>query len=72
MDSKKIAFLVKKRRKELGIRQDALASLSGISIRKISDIETASGETTVGTLEKILEVLGMEMLIRVKVMDNEI
>ncbi len=72
MNSTKIASLVKKRRKEIGITQQKLAELSEVSIRKISDIETASGDTSVGTLQKVLEILGLEMRIGVKVMDHEI
>lgn len=72
MDSRKIATLLKKRRKEVGISQQKLAELSEVSVRKISDIETAAADTSVGTLSKILQVLGLEMHIGVKVMDSEI
>lgn len=72
MNSTKIASLVKKRRKELGITQHKLAELSDVSLRKISDIETALGDTSVGTLQKILDVLGLELRIEVKRMDHEI
>ena len=72
MNSTKIAFLIKKRRKELGITQHKLAELSEVSVRKISDIETAFSDTSVGTLQKVLEVLGLEMRIDIKRMDNDI
>lgn len=72
MNSAKIAALIKKRRKELGITQQKLAELSELSLRKISDIETASGDTTVGTLDNILDALGLEMRIEIKRMDHEI
>lgn len=72
MDTVKIATLVKKRRKELGITQHKLAELSEISLRKISDIETAFSDTSVGTLQKVLEVLGLEIRIEIKRMDHEI
>lgn len=72
MNSRQIATLLKKRRKEVGISQQKLAELSDVSVRKISDIETAAGDTSVGTLSKILQVLGLEMQIVIKVMDDEI
>lgn len=72
MNKSEIALLIKKRRKELLISQQELAELAEVSIRKISDIETASGETTVGTLQKLLEVLGMQMTIGIKGIVHEI
>jgi len=72
VNKSEIALLIKKRRKELLISQQELAELAEVSIRKISDIETASGETTVGTLQKLLEVLGMQMTIGIKGIVHEI
>ena len=70
MDKSKVAKLVKKRRKELGLNQERLSKLSGVSVRKISDIETASGDTSVGTLHKVLDIMGMEITIQVKETDG--
>ena len=72
MNSTKIASLIKKRRKEIGITQQKLAELSEVSLRKISDIETAFGDTSIGTLEKVLDVLGLEIRIEIKRVDHEI
>ena len=72
MDATKIAALIRKRRKELGISQQKLAELSEVSLRKISDIETAFSDTSVGTLQKLLAVLGLEIRIEIKRMDHEI
>ena len=72
MNSTKIASLIKKRRKEIGITQQKLAELSEVSLRKVSDIETAFGDTSIGTLEKVLDVLGLEIRIEIKRVDHEI
>lgn len=66
MTEKQIALFIKKRRKQLDITQIDLATISGISTRKLSDIETANGGTTVDTLNKVCEVLGIEILLNIK------
>ncbi len=66
MDMRQIASFVKKRRKQLQITQQDLASISGISTRKLSDIETSSGTTTIDTLNKVCETLGVEIVLKVK------
>ncbi len=66
MDKKQIATFIKKRRKQLEITQEDLALVSGISTRKLSDIETASTTTSVDTLNKVCDVLGLELLLQIK------
>ena len=66
MDKKQIATFIKKRRKQLEITQEDLALMSGISTRKLSDIETASTTTSVDTLNKVCDVLGLELLLQIK------
>jgi transcriptional regulator with XRE-family HTH domain len=69
MDNKQIAHYIKKRRKQLNITQQELASISGVSTRKLSDIETASSGTTIDILNKICEVLGIEITMSIKGID---
>ena len=66
MDDKQIAVYIKKRRKQLSITQKELSLLSDVSIRKISDIETSSGGTTVEILNKICDILGLEIKLHIK------
>ncbi len=66
MDNKQIAVHIKKRRKQLSITQKELSLLSDVSIRKISDIETSSGGTTVEILNKICDILGLEIKLQIK------
>jgi len=66
MNKYQIAAFIKKRRKQLNITQQELAALSNVSIRKISDIETAKTTTTIDTLNKICDVLGLELLLKIK------
>jgi len=70
MDKKQIATYIKNRRKQLQITQQELASLSDISTRKLSDIETANGTTTIETLGKVCETLGLEITLKIKGVDE--
>lgn len=69
MDKKQIAILIKKRRKQLELKQQDLAQLSGVSTRKISDIETAKTTTTIDTLNKVCDILGLELVVKIKGID---
>jgi len=61
-----LAQLIKKRRKQLKITQVELALLSEISTRQLSDIETAQVSTTIDTLSKICETLGLTIEVKIK------
>ncbi len=60
------AFEITNRRKALGISQNDLAEMSGVSIATIKNIERGKGNPSFGTVEKILTVLGMEIIFKVK------
>jgi len=61
-----LAQLIKTRRKQLKITQVELALLSEISTRQLSDIETAQVSTTIDTLSKICETLGLTIEVKIK------
>ena len=61
-----LASLVVQRRKELKINQDDLSELTQVAIRTIRDIEKGIGNPSVETLQKIMDVLGMELVFRLK------
>lgn len=69
MDKKQISTLIKKRRKQLELKQQDLALMSGVSTRKISDIETAKTTTTIDTLNKVCDILGLELIVKIKGID---
>ena len=66
MSREEIAKLITKRRKQLNITQVELALLSELSTRQLSDIETAKVSTTIDTLSKICETLGLSIELKVK------
>ena len=57
---------VRKRRKVLGISQQDLAEMSGISLPTVKDIERGTANPSLSTMLKILDVLGMEMTFRIR------
>ena len=61
-----IATDIKKRRMRLGISQQDLAEFAGVGIATVKDIERGKGNPSLQTLQKLLEVLGLEMTLRVR------
>ncbi|HZY82501.1 MAG TPA: helix-turn-helix domain-containing protein [Cyclobacteriaceae bacterium] len=57
---------LKQRREILGVTQAHLATLAGIGIRTLKEIESGKGNPTIESLAKVADVLGMELLLRVK------
>ena len=61
---------IKERRSLLGITQQDLADISGVGLRTIKEIETGKGNPSVNTLSKILDVLGMDLDLRIKTVES--
>ncbi|MBO5779876.1 MAG: helix-turn-helix transcriptional regulator [Muribaculaceae bacterium] len=62
----KYGELIKERRAVLGLTQQDLADYTGLSTRIIKSIEAENGNPSLSTLEKITEVLGLEIVMQVK------
>ncbi len=58
--------VIKDRRKVLGLSQQDLAEMSGISLPTVKDIERGLANPSLSTISKLLEVLGMEIVYRVR------
>ncbi|MAD40807.1 MAG: transcriptional regulator [Arcobacter sp.] len=65
--STKIGKTIRLRRKELNLELKDLQDYSGVNYVSISDIENGKANPTVKTIEKLLDVLGMELDIKVKI-----
>lgn len=57
---------IKIRRKELKITQPHLAELAQISVNTLYKVEKGQGNPSLDVLNKLAEVLGMELLLKVK------
>lgn len=62
--------LIKERRAVLGLTQQDLADYSGLSLRIIKSVELEKGNPSLNTLEKIAEVLGLELIMKVKILNE--
>jgi Predicted transcriptional regulator with C-terminal CBS domains len=58
--------VIKSRRKTLDISQQDLAEMAGIGLATIKNIERGKGNPSIGTVSKIMEVLGMEIEYKVR------
>lgn len=62
----KYGDLIKERRALLGLTQQDLSDYTGLSIRIIKSVEAQNGNPTLSTLEKIADVLGLEVIMRIR------
>lgn len=62
----KYGDLIKERRALIGLTQQELSDYTGLSVRIIKSVEAESGNPSLSTLEKIADVLGLEIIIRVR------
>lgn len=66
MDRVKIGKLIQERREFLSLRQEDLAEMAGISSKTIYVLEQGKGNASLDTLEKILAVIGLELVVKIK------
>jgi y4mF family transcriptional regulator len=66
MNIQEIGQLIRKRRKSLGVNQDSAAELAGVSTHTLSNIESGQANPTLEVLERVLDVLGLELAIVTK------
>jgi transcriptional regulator with XRE-family HTH domain len=64
----RVGEAIRKRRKSLKITQPDLADLAKISVNTLYKIERGEGNPTLDVLEKITNVLGLEIKLEVKQM----
>lgn len=62
---KEIGAIIKDRRKEFGITQRRLAELAEVNINTLTQMERGEGNPTVQTLEKVLNIIGMELTAKI-------
>jgi len=66
MHSANIISTIKARRESLHVTQDTLAQLSGVALRTLKQFESGKGNPTLQTLQKLSDVLGLEVTVTVK------
>lgn len=71
MHLEELITTIKKRRETLRITQEILAEMSGVSLRTLKQFERGKGNPTLKTLQKLADVLGMEVTLTVKQIPSE-
>jgi len=66
MTNEEIIKIIKERKDILGINQDYLAELSEIGIATLKRFESGKGNITLNNLQKIADVLGLELKFELK------
>lgn len=57
---------VKERRENLQVNQENLAKVAGVGLRTLKQFESGKGNPTLQTVQKIGDVLGLEICLKVK------
>ncbi|MDF1517197.1 MAG: helix-turn-helix transcriptional regulator [Lutibacter sp.] len=66
MHFKELIKTIKERREVLKVTQETLAELSGVGLRTLKQFESGKGNPTLMTLQKLTDVLGMEVCLKLK------
>jgi transcriptional regulator with XRE-family HTH domain len=66
MHHKELIITIKERRDVMQVTQETLAELSGVGLRTLKQFESGKGNPTLITLQKLAEVLGMEVCLKLK------
>jgi y4mF family transcriptional regulator len=62
---------IKERREVLQLTQEALAELAGVGLRTLKEIESGKGNPTLDTIQKLMDVLGLELVLKVRKMNTK-
>jgi len=71
MHQQDIIESLKKRRITLQVNQETLAMLSGVGLRTVKQFESGKGNPTLETLQKLADVLGLELKLEIKNLTKE-
>jgi transcriptional regulator with XRE-family HTH domain len=66
MHFKELIQIIKERREVMQVTQETLAELSGVGLRTLKQFESGKGNPTLLTLQKLADVLGMEICLKIK------
>ncbi len=61
-----LSSVLKQRRKLLKLKQVDLAGMAGVSLHTIIDLESGKGNPTLGVLSRVLDIVGMELVLQPK------
>ncbi len=68
---KELGEIIKARRKELNITQPHLAELANVSVNTLYKLEKGQGNPSIEVLNKLADVMGMEISLKVKINNGQ-
>ena len=66
MSKGQIGNIIQARREKLTLKQEDLAEMTGLTAKTIYLVENGKGNPSFDTLEKILDILGLELSVNIK------
>ena len=66
MNTEQIGKTIRKRKKFLKIDQKSFCEITGISNHTLSNIESGKANPTLAIIKKILDTLGMEIVVKIE------
>jgi len=66
MHFRELIKTIKERRQVMQVTQETLAELSGVGLRTLKQFESGKGNPTLLTIQKLADVLGMELYLKIK------
>lgn len=72
LDHQVLASSLRERRKALRLDQKDLAELSGVSLHTLINLETGKGNPTLEVTQRILDALGLELVVQVRSTDGKV
>ena len=66
MHQDELIKVLKDRREALKVTQEYLAELSGVGLRTLKSIESGKGNPTLETLNRLADVLGLELKLDIR------
>jgi transcriptional regulator with XRE-family HTH domain len=70
MHFKALITIIKERRQALNVTQETLAELSGVGLRTLKQFESGKGNPTLLTLQKLADVMGLEVTLKLKTLSD--
>lgn len=66
MNKIELGNIIQKRRKALDLKQEDLAEMASITSKTIYLVESGKGNPAIDSLQKLLEVLGLEISVQIR------
>jgi len=68
MNNQQLGKIIQERRDYLNLTQKDVAEMAGITFKSISEIELGIRNPTINTLNRVLDVLGLDLSVQIKSM----